>query len=50
MRLWARRARVETREKIEVAEGRAPRWQRWAILLVLLGCIATVFATIYDIH
>jgi hypothetical protein len=41
---------METREEIEVAEGRAPRWQIWAMLLVLLGCIATVAGTIYDIR
>ncbi|MFN2473236.1 MAG: hypothetical protein ABR588_04870 [Sphingomicrobium sp.] len=40
---------VEQAEKTSIAEGERPRWQIWALIAVLLGCIGTVAATLYDI-
>ncbi len=40
---------MKTNEEIALAKGSQPRWQIWAMIAVLIGCVATLAATLYDI-
>lgn len=40
---------MDHNEQRAIERGATPRWQGWAVVAVLLGCIATIAATLYDI-